>query len=83
MAAPIAVLTIQAIEAAIPGIIELWNAITKLRQQNPGLTAAQVTSLAQSMETQIGAFDADTLATLGQIQSPTEPAGAGANAQGS
>jgi hypothetical protein len=72
--AVLAVGVLQAVDAAVPGILALWNAITELHQKNPGLTSAQVVTLAQTMSTQIGTLDADTLATLAQIPSVPAPA---------
>jgi hypothetical protein len=74
MAAVLAVGVLQAVDAAIPGVLALWNAITQLHQKNPGLTAAQVVTMAQTMSQQIGTLDADTLATLAQIPSGSAPA---------
>ena len=81
MAAVLAVGVLQAVDAAIPGVLALWNAITQLHQKNPGLTSAQVVTLAQTMSQQIGTLDADTLATLAQIPSAPAPASPAPGAQ--
>jgi hypothetical protein len=74
MAAAIAIGVLQAVDAAVPGVLALWNAISELHQKNSGLTAAQVVTMAQTMSQQIGTLDADTLATLAQIPSASSTA---------
>jgi len=73
--AALAISILQAAEAAIPGFLALWNAIAELKQKNPSLSPAQVVAMAQAMESQIGTLDADTLATLAQIQATTTTQG--------
>jgi len=65
MATPIITLGLSLATELIPEVVNLYKAIAALRQK--GVAAADVTALVQSLETNVAALDADTLATLAQI----------------
>jgi hypothetical protein len=71
---PTITLILQAVEAAVPGYVALWNAITALRTKNPNMTAAQALALMQTATSAIATLSSDEAAVLDQI--PANPAAA-------
>ena len=69
MAAPAAVLIFQAIDAALPGALAIWNAIVAFHKANPNLTSDQIQALATQLSAAAGQLESDTLATLMAIPS--------------
>jgi hypothetical protein len=66
MAAAIVTLSLQLATVLAPEVVALYKAIAALRSK--GVSAADAAALVQSLEQNVQALDADTLATLALIK---------------